>query len=82
MLAAYKSQQPQLARQRLAELYGALVVLPLPHGAGEIHADIRARLEVAGTSIGLNDLWIAAHALAEGWMLVTNNAREFKRVKG
>jgi len=27
-------------------------------------------------------LWIAAHALAQGWVLVTNNEREFRRVKG
>ena len=33
-------------------------------------------------SIGNNDLWIAAHALAQGWVLVTNNEREFRRVKG
>ena len=32
--------------------------------------------------IGNNDLWIAAHARAEGWVLVTNNEREFRRVKG
>jgi tRNA(fMet)-specific endonuclease VapC len=27
-------------------------------------------------------LWIAAHALAEGLMLVTNNEREFRRIRG
>lgn len=29
--------------------------------------------------IGNNGLWIAAHALAQGWVLVTNNEREFRR---
>jgi predicted nucleic acid-binding protein len=33
-----------------------------------------------GTSIGGNDHRIAAHALAIGFTLVTNNHREFKRV--
>jgi tRNA(fMet)-specific endonuclease VapC len=27
-------------------------------------------------------LWLAAHALAKGWTLVTNNTREFARVPG
>ncbi|MGH8499346.1 MAG: PIN domain-containing protein [Methylococcales bacterium] len=43
---------------------------------------IRATLEKAGTPIGANDLWIAAHALTEDLVLVTNNLREFDRVPG
>ena len=40
------------------------------------------RLQSAGTPIGVNDLWIACHALAEGCVLVTNNLSEFERVQG
>jgi tRNA(fMet)-specific endonuclease VapC len=40
------------------------------------------RLKEAGTPIGGNDLWIACHALAESCVLVSNNVREFKRIKG
>jgi tRNA(fMet)-specific endonuclease VapC len=32
--------------------------------------------------IGDNDLRIAAHALASGLTLVTNNEKEFRRVRG
>jgi tRNA(fMet)-specific endonuclease VapC len=32
--------------------------------------------------IGNNDLWIAAHAVATGLTLVTNNEKEFRRVPG
>jgi tRNA(fMet)-specific endonuclease VapC len=32
--------------------------------------------------IGNNDLWIAAHALTVGLILVTHNEREFRRVPG
>jgi len=39
-------------------------------------------LEKRGETIGSNDLLIAAHALSLGWTLVTNNEREFSRVKG
>jgi tRNA(fMet)-specific endonuclease VapC len=31
---------------------------------------------------GSNDLWIAAHALADDLTLVTNNERELRRVPG
>jgi tRNA(fMet)-specific endonuclease VapC len=43
---------------------------------------IRAQLESKGETIGNNDLWIAAHAIAVGLTLVTNNEGEFRRVRG
>jgi tRNA(fMet)-specific endonuclease VapC len=43
---------------------------------------IRSELEKLGTSIGHYDYLIAAHALELGATLVTNNIKEFKRVKG
>ena len=43
---------------------------------------MRAALQRAGTPIGNNDLWIAAHALALSVPLVSNNLREFERVPG
>ena len=45
---------------------------------GEIRADLMAR----GEPIGANDTWIAAHAITLRTTLVTNNEREFRRVKG
>ena len=41
---------------------------------------IRAQLERGGQLIGNNDTWIAAHALAIGAPLITNNTAEFSRV--
>ena len=52
----------------------------VPHD--RIYAELRARLEKAGTPIGGNDLLIAAQALADGSVLVTDNTREFQRVSG
>lgn len=40
------------------------------------------RLKEAGTPIGGNDLWIAAHALSIDAVLVTNNLSEFSRIEG
>ena len=57
-------------------------VRPWPNGATHHYANIRVTLERAGQSIGGMDLLIAAHAMAEESVLVTNNVREFLRVPG
>lgn len=44
--------------------------------------DIRADLERRGELIGPHDILIAAHALTLRATLVTNNMKEFKRIKG
>lgn len=53
-----------------------------PVQASNQYAQIRAKLEREGKIIGAMDLLIAAHALANDSVLVTNNAREFARVPG
>ena len=57
-----------------------LLVLPLDDQAGECYGRLRAHLRRQGTPIGNNDLFIAAHALSLGVVLVSNNTREFSRV--
>ncbi|WHZ12934.1 MAG: virulence associated protein C [Burkholderiaceae bacterium] len=57
-------------------------VRPWPLDATLHYASIRVALEQAGKSIGGMDLLIAAHAMAEDSVVVTNNAREFLRVPG
>ena len=79
---AMKSAQRAVALERLRELAHLLPPLPLPETAAETYGAIRAQLEVKGEMIGNNDLWIAAHALASGLTLVTNNEKEFRRVQG
>lgn len=50
--------------------------------AAETYGRLRNVLERDGTPIGPLDTQIAAHALALGISLVTNNTREFARVPG
>jgi tRNA(fMet)-specific endonuclease VapC len=82
LYGAEKSQRRAEALQLLAELATLTPVLPLPLEAAHVYGTIRASLETRGEVIGNNDLWIAAHAKAEGLTLVTNNEREFKRIAG
>ena len=79
---AEKSREREQALNLLDRLVALLPVLPLPQAAGEAYGAIRAELERRGEVIGNNDLWIAAHALAAGLILATNNRREFARVGG
>ena len=79
---AEKSQAREKALATLNRLEASIQVAPLTENAGEHYGQIRAILESRGQPIGNNDLWIAAHARAEGWILVTNNEREFNRVDG
>lgn len=57
-------------------------VLPWDAAAVDQTVRIRAELGRSGTPIGNNDAAIAGHALASDCILVTNNVREFSRVRG
>ncbi|HEX4111997.1 MAG TPA: type II toxin-antitoxin system VapC family toxin [Stellaceae bacterium] len=76
---AAKRGSPKFSARVEAAL-GMIAVLPFDAPADVIYGSIRARLEKAGTSIGANDLLIAAHAMALGCTLVTDNQREFGRI--
>lgn len=82
LYGAMKSSHPTSAIERLHNLIQELRPLPLPESAGETYSFIRADLAARGEMIGNNDLWIASHALAAELTLVTNNEREFRRVRG
>ena len=56
-------------------------VLDFPDKATLHYARIRADLKTHGKMIGANELFIAAHARSLGLTLVTNNTREFRRVR-
>ena len=50
--------------------------------AAAAYGRVRAELEAGGTPIGPNDMLIAAHASSRGLTVVTDNTKEFGRVKG
>ncbi len=77
-----KSSKPKATHQILEHLTTLIPVLPLDENVSAHYGKIRQQLQAKGKSIGNNDLWIAAHALAGKLILVTNNEAEFKRVPG
>ena len=77
--AAAKRKQNQVILDSLA-LH--LAVLDWPQSAAKHYAEIRADLKKRGALLGAADLMIAAHARAMGAIIVTNNVKDFGRVKG
>ena len=59
-----------------------LVILPFDESCVWTYAELRAKLEKLGQPIGSLDTMIASHAIAMNLPLVTNNQKEFSRVKG
>jgi len=82
MFGVQVSPQRQRDETALRAFLRHVEVLDFPDGAALDYARIRADLKLHGALIGANDLLIAAHALSLGLTLVTNNTREFGRVKG
>jgi tRNA(fMet)-specific endonuclease VapC len=79
---AAKSQQPEKNHARLDLLLAEITVLDFDLAAAAAYGALRARLETRGRPIGAHDMLIAAQAIAAGLILVTDNVREFARVKG
>ena len=69
-------------RREIDDFVSRLTVLPWDEGAADHYGAIRASLEKAGTPMGAMDMLIAAHARSCKATLVTNNRREFDRIKG
>ena len=76
-----KSSKPEKNLVALAQFIAPLVIMPYGDEAAQYYGDLRAYLEKQGTPIGSLDLLIAAHALSIACTLVTNNEKEFIRIK-
>ena len=83
LLGALRSNRTEQVNTQLEAIRQVIpVLLPESPLICSYHAEHAARLRAAGTPIGGNDLWIAAHALALGATLVTHNLKEFRRIRG
>jgi len=78
---AYKSKHIERNLQRLREFLAPFEIIPYDENAARVYGEIRSQLEREGNIIGPLDLLIAACALSRDLTLVTNNEKEFKRIK-
>ena len=76
-----KSQRRKQNRIALEEFVMPLEIASFDEKAAETYGLIRSQLEKIGKPIGSLDTLIGAHALCLGVTLVTNNIREFERIK-
>ena len=81
-LGAARSKSSEKARHKLDNFLRPLTIIEFTSADAAAYAEVRARLEVAGTPIGPLDTLIGAQALSRGLTLVTNNEREFSRIEG
>ena len=77
---ALKKNSPRLTAQ-LEAILTAFDVLALGPHVDAVYGGLRAALERGGQPIGANDMLIAAHAMALGYTVVTDNEREFSRIE-
>ncbi len=78
---AMKSEQQIKNIEKIIQLKSIIPILDFDEAASEKYGEIRADLERQGLIIGSNDFLIAAHPLSQNHILVSNNLREFNRVK-
>ena len=76
-----KSKRQKQNAQRLEEFLTPFEILPYDETASKYYGIIRYQLESEGKVIGPLDMLIAAHALSKDLILVTNNEKEFLRIK-
>jgi tRNA(fMet)-specific endonuclease VapC len=67
---------------RLDQFLRYVPVMAIGPAVAATYGRVRAQLAGLGTPIGMNDLWVAAHALELVLTVVTDNVREFSRVPG
>lgn len=79
---ASKSREEKKNRHALEQFIAPLDVAGFDHAAAVMYGTLRAQLKQRSRLIGAMDLLIAAHACSLNVPLVTNNEREFKRVRG
>lgn len=76
-----KSKYKNQNLNRLEEFLTPFEILSYDQMAAKHYGEIRSKLEKQGHIIGPLDLLIAAQAISKGLILVTNNEKEFKRIK-
>jgi tRNA(fMet)-specific endonuclease VapC len=81
LFGAENSNRPLQNLPRYLEFIEACVVLPLSRATAAVYAQTRLTLKRKGRPIPMNDVWIAAQCLEQGWILVADDT-DFDYVDG
>ena len=81
ILGAYKSQSMYKIVEKVEHFLEPFEIIPFENSLTYTYAEIRSELEKMGQPIGPNDLLIAAITKLHEATLITNNEKEFKRIK-
>ena len=78
---AEKSSAKKTNKSVVERFIAAFEIMPFDDACCKAYARVRTSLERSGTPIGPMDLLIASISIAHNFILVTNNTKEFRRVK-
>lgn len=81
LYGAEKSEQKTKNLTRINQFLEPFEIIPFDDDCSIVYSRIRSDIEQKGTGIGPNDYIIAATVLAKNGILVTNNIKEFERIK-
>jgi len=79
---AHKSHNTKSNLETILKLISPFEVIPFDRYAATICGKLGAELEKEGKKIGPEDLYIAATVMSRGGILVTNNTKDFERIRG
>lgn len=81
-LGVLRSSNPLRNRQALIAALAGVEIMEFGAKEAEAFAKIKDGLMRSGTMIEDMDILIGAHAMSEGYILVTNNTKHFRRING
>jgi len=82
LLYGAKKRNSSKLKKTIGSFIKPIEVLPFDSAAAASFADIAVKLEKKGSPLGVTDLMIAAVAITNDRILVTNNTKHFNRVTG
>lgn len=82
IFGAYKSKNREENIEKVEKFLEPFEVVPFNDIMTYAYADIRYKTETIGCNVGPNDLLIASIVKFHEGILVTNNEKEFNRIKG
>ena len=78
---ACKSKKIEQNIKRLEEFLYPFEILTYDENASREYGKVRSQLEKKGQIIGPLDMLIAAHAISRELTIITNNSKEFRRIR-